>query len=406
MFSRRFQGNQTANRLTRTLQRKKEGSVPVLDLTESNPTRAGIVYDTAEIARGLSLPAGMLYEPSPRGLPAAREAISRYYRDRGIAVSPDSLVLSSGTSEAYGYLFKLLADPGDEVLVPVPGYPLLNVLTELDAVRLVPYRMLYDDAHGWSVDLERLRNTVSNRSVAIAVVSPNNPTGSFLKRGELAGMAELCRRFQLALIVDEVFSDYVAGEDPTRVASAVDHDAALTFCLNGFSKIVGLPQLKLAWTHVSGPAELRTQSLERLEYIADAYLSVGTPIQHAASIILQQRGAVQKQILDRLAENEQVLRAAISRVPSCRLLLREGGWYSVVQLPDEVSDEDLTVALLEEDDVLVHPGYFYDFPAGSHVVASLLTPPNAFRDGVEKLAARLKAGPRDDIVRGGPWRNE
>lgn len=406
MFSRRFKGNQTANRLTRALQKKKERSVPVLDLTESNPTRAGIVYDSAGIARGLSQPSGMLYEPSPKGLPAAREAIAHYYRERGITVSPESLVLSSGTSEAYGYLFKLLADPGDEVLVPVPGYPLLTVLTELDGVRLVPYRMLYDDAHGWAIDLERLGNTVSNRTVAIAVVSPNNPTGSFLKRGELAAMAELCCRFQLALIVDEVFSDYAAGEDPTRVASAADHDGALTFCLNGLSKIVGLPQLKLAWTHVSGPAALRAEALDRLEYIADAYLSVGTPIQHAASIVLQQRAAVQGQILDRLAENEQVLRAVVSRIPPCRLLTREGGWYSVIELPDNVSDEELTVALLEEDDVLLHPGYFYDFPSGSHVIASLLTPSHAFREGVEKLAARLMTAHRDDIVRGGRWRNE
>ena len=335
MFSDRVQRNPTANRLTRALERKRASKVPLLDLTESNPTRSGISYDAAEIARALVQPAGMVYEPHPQGLLAAREAVAGYYQERGIRVSPASLVLSSGTSEAYGYLFKLLADPGDEILVPVPGYPLLTVLTELEVVRLVPYRMLYDEEAGWTIDMERLRNTVSNRTVAIVVVSPNNPTGSFLKRTELAEINELCRRFELALIVDEVFSDYANGTDEARVVSAAGNSGALTFALNGFSKIVGLPQLKLAWAHVSGPGELAGQAISRLEFIADAYLSVGTPIQHAASIILGQRKMIQKQILDRLSDNERMLEKQMVDIPSCRILKREGGWYAVIRLPEK-----------------------------------------------------------------------
>lgn len=391
MFSDRVQRNPTANRLTRALERKRAAGARLLDLTESNPTRSGISYNAAEIARALIQPAGMVYEPHPQGLLVAREAVAGYYGERGIRVSPDSLVLSSGTSEAYGYLFKLLADPGDEILVPVPGYPLLTVLTELESVRLVPYRMLYDEESGWTIDMERLRNTVSNRTVAIVVVSPNNPTGSFLKQTELAEINELCRRFELALIVDEVFSDYGTGSDDARVQSAAGNDGALTFALNGFSKIVGLPQLKLAWAHVSGPRALADQAISRLEFIADAYLSVGTPIQHAASIILAQRGPIQKQILDRLRDNERLLESRVSEIPSCRLLRREGGWYAVLRLPEEMSDEDLAVDLLERENVLAHPGYFYDFPSGSFLVLSLLTPGPHFREGVEKLAARLKA---------------
>ena len=392
MFSNRFQKNTATNRLTRALEERRASGAPILDLTESNPTRSGFTYDTAEIMSAISQPGAMLYEPHPQGLLAAREAVAAYYQERGIGVLPESLVLSSGTSDAYGCLFKLLADPGDEILVPVPGYPLLTVLTELDAVRLVPYRSVYDERSGWSIDIERVGNTVSNRTVAIAVVSPNNPTGSFLKRSELEALAQLCRKFGLALIVDEVFSDYAAGPDDSRVVSAVTHAEALTFVLNGFSKIVGLPQLKLAWTHVSGPAALRGQALSRLEFIADAYLSVGTPIQHAASRVLGLRRMVQEQITARLAENEAALRALAGGVPSCTLLKREGGWYSVVRLPDGCADEDLAVDLLIRDGVLAHPGYFYDFPSGSHLVLSLLTPPAAFRAGAERLAARLQAG--------------
>jgi len=401
MFSSRIAKNTQTNKLTLALEQKRKSGTRIFDLTESNPTHSDLHYDEASISRALSQPGIMHYEPQPQGLLTAREAICAYYDDCGVAADPRSLVLASGTSEAYGYLFKLLADPGSEVLVPVPGYPLLEVLTSLEGMRLVPYRNLYDESLGWSVDMERLANTVSNRTRAIVVVSPNNPTGAFLKRSELVGIAELCRRFHLALIIDEVFSDYscdmaagratgAALQRSERVPSAAGYDGALTFVLNGFSKIVGLPQLKLAWIHVSGPAELKRQAVEGLEFIADAYLSVSTPVQLAAGAILKQRKAIQSQILQRLEDNERFLENALRTAPRCTMLMREGGWYAIVRLPEDASDEEICLHGVEEDGVLVHPGYFYDFPSGNHLVLSLLTPPAVFREGTAKLAARLR----------------
>ncbi len=399
MFSDRIQRSPSTNRLTAALEKRRREGTPVEDLTESNPTRCGFSYDDAGILGALAEPGSLVYEPHPRGLAAAREAISRYYREHQVIVDPGSLVLASGTSEAYGYLFKLLASPGAEILVPVPGYPLLEVLTALDGVRLVPYRHLYDEARGWELDTERLENTVSSRTKAIVAVSPNNPTGAFLKKRELAAVAELCRRFDLAFIVDEVFGDYGRGPDPARVTSAAGREDALTFVLNGFSKIAGLPQLKLAWIAVSGPRDLCPAALEGLEFIADAYLSVSTPVQRAAPVILATRAAIQAQILARLDENERVLAAALKAAPGSRMLTREGGWYAVVRLPDHVPDEEAALRCLEEDGVLVHPGYFYDFPSGSHLVLSLLTPTGVFSEGSSKLAARLQVITRDGRVR-------
>jgi alanine-synthesizing transaminase len=391
MFSNRVHKNQATNRLSQALEARRAARAPLLDLTESNPTRSGFAYNGEEILRALAKPGALLYEPHPQGLLVARQAVADYYRERGLSVDADSLLLASGTSEAYACLFKLLANPGDEILVPVPGYPLLEVLAELESVRQVPYRLQYEEPRGWRIDGELLRTTISTRTVAIVVVSPNNPTGSFLKRDELAGIDALCREFGLALIVDEVFADYGRGPDENRAQCAGGCRASLSFVLNGFSKIVGLPQLKLAWIQVSGPQALCREARERIEFISDAYLTVATPVQLAASDILGQRAMIQRQILARLEENGRTLERGIASAPSCRLLQREGGWYAVLRLPEETVDEDVALQLLEEDGVLVHPGYFYDFPAGSFLVVSLLTPVEVFGEGAEKLAARLRA---------------
>jgi len=390
MFSDRVKRNQAVNRFSRALEARKAAGAMLLDLTESNPTRSGFDYDGQAIFQALAQPVSLLYQPHPQGLPIARRAVAEYYRDRGVSVDADSLILASGTSEAYGSLFKLLANPGDEILVPVPGYPLLEVLTELESVRQVPYRLLYEEPRGWRIDMERLRNTISNRTVAIVSVSPNNPTGSFLKVDELAQIGELCRQFGLAHIVDEVFTDYGHGADENRVQCAAAYRDSLTFVLNGFSKIVGLPQLKLAWIHVSGPDALCRQAREHLEFISDAYLTVATPIQNAAADILRLRGVIQAQILSRVETNGSTLEREMETVPSCRVLKREGGWYAVLRLPDDCPDEELAVELLEKDDVLVHPGYFYDFPTGRFLVISLLTPLQSFSAGASRLAARLR----------------
>ena len=389
MFSQRVPALHSVNPLSRLIEEKRRRGEPVIDLTESNPTRCGFLYDTDAILRAIASPASLLYEPHPQGLQGAREAIAASYQTLGEVVTPDSLFLTSGTSEAYGHLFKLLADPGDDILVPVPGYPLLEVLTRLDGLRLVQYPLRYQAGRGWHIDLERLGDSISTRARAIVVVSPNNPTGSFLKREELKGIAAICRRHGCALIVDEVFSGYAKGPDATRVATAVGHDAALTFVLDGFSKMLGLPQAKLSWIHVSGPDGLRAEASERLGFVTDAYLSVGAPVMNAVPGLLAGREALQAQIQSRLAENEGELVRALAPAAGVEVLGREGGWYAVVRLPESLGDESLALALLDRDGVLVHPGYFYDFPAGSHLVLSLLPRAELFREGARRLVDRV-----------------
>ena len=375
--------------LSRAIEESKGAQGTLVDLTESNPTRCGFAYDEASITRSMAAGSAAPYAPDPRGLLAARQAVAAYYAERGLPVEASSLVLTSGTSEGYGHLFTLLAEPGDEILVPVPGYPLLEILTGLASLRLVPYRQVYDENTGWSVDLERLRDSVSTRTRAVVVVSPNNPTGAFLKRNELSLIASVCRAHGLALIVDEVFSDFGVGQDERRVHSAVTHEGALTFVLNGLSKLSGLPQMKLAWIHASGPADLRGQALERLAFISDAYLSVGTPVQHAAAVLVETRRQVAAQIRARTDANFSAL-AAAARGTSLSVLKREGGWYAVLRLPDQVSEEALALRLLEEKHVLVHPGYFYDFPAGnSFLVLSLLPDQPLFQEGIARLVSTV-----------------
>jgi aspartate/methionine/tyrosine aminotransferase len=388
MFSSRVPEPHSLNPLSLLIEECRAAGAPILDLTESNPTRCGFQYDAEGISRGLALPASLVYEPHPQGIPATRAAIASYYAEQGVSVDPDMLFLTSGTSEAYGHLFTLLADPGDEVLVPTPGYPLLEVLTGLDGVRRVHYPLARDASGIWRIDTERLRNTISTRTRAIAVVSPNNPTGSFLKKRERGAIEELCRQHDLALIVDEVFSDYGRAPDPERCATAAGPAGALTFVLNGLSKMAGLPQMKLAWIHVGGPAELRVRAAERLAFVTDAYLSVGAPIQHAAPAILRQRSLIQGQIRQRLEENSRTLERLVTGGPA-RVLPREGGWYAVLRLEGETADEDVAIGLLKREGVLVHPGYFYDFPSPGYLVMSLLPRVDVFREGVARLASGL-----------------
>jgi aspartate/methionine/tyrosine aminotransferase len=396
MFSHRVPSDHSTNRLSAAIEERRARGAPLLDLTESNPTRCGFHYDEPGILGALASPGGLLYEPHPQGLAAARKAVAGYYAEAGCTVDPESIFLTTGTSEAYTQVFKLLADPGDEILVPTPGYPLLDVLTGLEAVTLVHYLLRYDEHTGWSIDLERLRASVSTRTRAIVVVSPNNPTGSYLKQGELDECNELCRQFGLALIVDEVFSDYglggghAGGTEDARVRTAAGNDGALTFTMNGFSKLVGLPQVKMGWIRVSGPRPLASLACERLAFVTDAFLSVSAAVQHAAPAIFRMRANVQEQINHRLEENGRTLEGSLSRVPGARVLQREGGWYAILRVADDVSDDDVAVGLLEDEGVLVHPGYFYDFPGGSFLVLSLLPPAAVFREGAEKLGARLR----------------
>jgi hypothetical protein len=386
MFSDRFHWDLEPNRLARLLRDKRRAGVPVLDLTESNPTRASLSYPR-EIVEALADPRALAYDPQPCGSIEAREAVCRYYADRGHAVEPDRVLLTASTSEAYAYLFKLLANPGDEVLAPRPSYPLFEFLAAMESLRVTPYPLVYDG--GWSIDGEALAAAVTDRTRAIILVNPNNPTGSFLKRDELRFLTGLCRTRGLALISDEVFADYAFAEDADRVRTLADSSETLAFSMSGLSKIAGLPQMKLGWIVISGPAAARAEAQGKLELIADTYLSVGTPVQHAAPRLLELGQAVQAQIASRVRGNLDLMRAAIGADSACRVLGVEGGWCATLQVPRIRKEEEWALELLGEDNVLVQPGFFYDFESEAFLVVSLLTEPELFREGCRRLLARV-----------------
>lgn len=392
MFSNRFKWSLETNLLARLIEEKRRAGIRLLDLTESNPTRAGFDFPTQEILSALANPSAMFYEPQPKGLLIAREAVAGYYAERGFAVPVERIHLTASTSEAYSFLFKLLADQGDNVLVPQPSYPLFDFLASLEGVELQPYELEYLSA-GWRIDFDSIEQAITPTTRAIILVSPNNPTGSFIKLDELRRLNEICTRHNLALIVDEVFSDYAFGESENRAASlvengGVENSEALTFVMSGFSKILALPQMKLGWIVSNGPAVLLEEAIERLDLIADTFLSVGAPVQHAAPQWFKLRAGLQQQILDRAKANHDWLAAQVENSP-VRMLATEGGWYATVEVPRHVSEEELVLQLLAEDDVLAHPGYFFDFQREAFLVLSLLPKPEVFREACQRLLARI-----------------
>jgi alanine-synthesizing transaminase len=383
MFSSRLNWGIPANPLSRLLAQKRTSGAAILDLTESNPTSAGFTYPVDRILPALADPRSLCYEPAPAGILAARSAVSRYY---GGKVDAERILLTASTSEAYALLFKLLADPGDEVLVPRPSYPLFDFLAALESVHVVEYPLVYHA--GWEIDFDALARKITPHTRAIVVVNPNNPTGSYLKKSEFSELTDLCRRHDLAILSDEVFSDYALAEDPRRVASLVNVNYALTFSLSGLSKLVGLPQVKLGWIVASGPPAACEQALERLELIADTYLSVGTPVQWAAAPLLALRESMQAQILERVHGNLAYLKSQIGPDSPWRVLEPEGGWYAVIQAPRIHTEEDWVLTLLGEDHVLIQPGFFFDFESEAFLVASLLTQPEIFQEGIRRILAR------------------
>jgi len=328
-------------------------------------------------------PEATRYDPQPRGLLDARNAVCHYYREahRVFDLSPDQLILTTSTSEAYSYVFRLLCNPGDEVLVPKPSYPLFEFLADLSDVKLVPYPLIYD--HGWQIDFDSLYKAASSRSRAVILVHPNNPTGSYVSETETSALSALCRDYSTALIVDEVFLDYPHDGEP-RPSFAGNTDA-LTFTLSGISKISALPQMKLAWVVTSGPTEAVAEAGARLEVIADTFLSMNAPIQLAAQVFLDQRKAIQPILLDRLRTNLAELDEQLKHHPACARLQVEGGWYVVLRVPAVESDEDLAIRLVRHAQVSVHPGHFYDFPGEGYLVLSLITEPETFREGIARL---------------------
>jgi alanine-synthesizing transaminase len=380
VFSSRVSSALEPNRLTQVLRRLRAAGAPLLDLTLTNPTTAGIRYPES-ILDALSDARAFTYAPSPLGLIEAREAIARDGERNGIKVAADRVVLTASTSEAYSVLFKLLCAPaGEAVMVPAPSYPLFEHLTDLDGVRSIPYPLEF---HGrWAIDFDSLDDGWSETVRAVLAVSPNNPTGSMINDSEMSDLVRRCETREAALILDEVFIDYPLSGVPASPRRPFE---CLTFRLGGLSKSAGLPQVKLGWIVVDGPEPLVRGALERLELICDTYLSVSTPVQHAAAALIAGGTSVRTMILERIHTNYRALRDIALGYRSIEVLPSEAGWSAVLRVPSTRSEEDLALALMETAGVVVHPGYFFDFPHESFLVVSLLPEPAGFADGIRRV---------------------
>jgi alanine-synthesizing transaminase len=391
MFSNRTNWKLTRNRLTEVLEEALEkvqsSGARVLDLTLSNPTRAGLRYDEPRILQSLASPRSMDYDPQPKGLPSARAAVASYYSQHAIPLDPERLILTTSTSEGYSFVFRLLCNPGDELLVPKPSYPLFEFLADLQDVKLVPYPLIYD--HGWQMDFPSLQKAVTGKTRGVVVVHPNNPTGSYVHPQEQEFLNRFCREHELALIVDEVFLDY--AHDRVARPSFSSNEEVLTFSLSGVSKISALPQMKVAWIATSGPAAEVEAAQARLEIIADTYLSMNAPLQWATPALLEQRKNIQQQLLDRVLANLAELDRQLAAQNTCERLSVEGGWYAVLRVPVTQTDEELAIDLLRRKSVLVHPGHFYDFPSDGYLVLSLITMQDDFAEGIKRLLETLSS---------------
>jgi alanine-synthesizing transaminase len=444
MFSERTNWQLAKNRFTRAVEEVRARGDRILDLTASNPTRVGLTYDADAILGALGSVRALDYEPQAKGLLSARESVARYYKEQcapggrdvasnvstdEIEVDPERIVLTASTSEGYSYVFRLLCNAGDELLVPKPSYPLFEFLADLQDVRLVPYPLIYD--HGWQMDFHSIEKAVTARTRGVVVVHPNNPTGSYVKNSELVALNDFCREHGLALIVDEVFLDYRLEDNQHRAAtteesepqglkpafsaaingtaeavpfpkpiaekaleghgSFVANHEVLTFTLSGLSKISALPQMKVAWIVTSGPSDLVEAAMGRLEVIADTYLSMNAPVQWAVPVLLEQRKNVQAQLMERVRSNLAELDRQLAEQEACQRLHVEGGWYAVVRVPVTRPDEELAIELVREEAVLVHPGHFYDFESDGYLVLSLIGDEGEFGEAVRRMLAHLRS---------------
>ena len=383
-FSNRTPGDMTPNPIAKAIE--AASGRRLLDLTESNPTRCGFDYPS-NLLSGLSSPSALRYEPFPFGHPQARRAVADYLKTKGQLVDPEKVVLTASTSEAYSFLFKLLGDPGNSFLVPTPGYPLLDHLLRLEGMEMVPYS--FRTAPDWPVDLAQAAQAVDSSCRGLVVVNPHNPTGAFLSGGDQEALGDICEKNRLAYISDEVFSDY-------RYPGCDFHPLVpkniLSFRLGGLSKSLGLPQLKLSWILMEGPNELLEECRDRLELIADTYLSVNTPVQLVLGDMLKFAPHFQKQLMDRVLGNRKFLEKEFSGIDQARLWPAKGGWYALVEVKEkEALDEQIVVGLLKEHGVLVQPGGFYDFSEGCFLVLSLLPEAALFQEGVCHIIEFLKS---------------
>ena len=389
-FSGRTNWNTEESELARAHRLRTQAGLPIADLTASNPTRCGFTYPPS-LLQALADPRALDYDPQPKGSLAARQAVSDYYAGHGVALHPSQLLLTTSTSEAYSFLFRLLCDPGDEILIAQPGYPLFDFLAALDDVRLKAAPLVYDQ--GWQIDAEAIRRAITPRTRGLVIVHPTNPTGHFTKPWEAAELARLCREFSLSLIVDEVFLDYGFGQPASSFASGLE--SVPVFVVSGMSKIAGLPQMKAAWIAVTGPAQ--PEALDRLDVIADTFLSMNAPVQCALPAWLEERAGIQNQIRNRVAANLAELDRQLLRAPAAQRLKLEGGWYAVLRIPALEPDEATVLALLERG-VWVHPGYFFGMAESGWLVVSLLAPEAEFSTGVTVLVDYLQTTQQSNIT--------
>jgi alanine-synthesizing transaminase len=381
MFAGRTNWNLSSNRLSETLAKHRAAGKSLLDLSASNPTECGFEYDRQAILKALSNPESLSYDPDAKGLLSARRAVAEYYSALKIVVPVEDIILTTSTSEAYSFAFRVLCNPGDELLIPEPSYPLFSFLADIHDVKLVGYPLLYD--HGWQIDFHALQQSITARTRGVIVVNPNNPTGHFCKPGEMEKLNEICSSRQIAIIADEVFLDFHLAV--TRPRSFAANTGSLTFTMSGLSKISGLPQMKAAWLIASGPEESKTEALARLEVIADTFLSMNAPVQRAMPVFLELRHGFQKQVLTRVHKNLAELDKQLSAQSSCARLDMEGGWYAVIRVPATRSDEDVAIELLNAQGVYVHPGHFYDFPTDGYLIVSLIALESDFNEGIKRL---------------------
>jgi alanine-synthesizing transaminase len=388
MFSERSRWDFTPNLLT--IERGRSAfRDQIIDLTVSNPTMVGLDYPADLILDAFARRENLTYEPAPAGLAQVRELVAETYRSQGVPIHPRDIVLTASSSEAYSFLLKLLCDAGDMILVPQPSYPLFDDLAKLESVRTRGYALHAED--DWHADVQALEQAVDDRVRAVFVVSPNNPTGSYLVRQERDRIERIAAARGLAIVVDEVFGDYVWHDDPSRVRCAASEATVLTFSLGGLSKAACLPQMKLGWIVVGGPVHQKRQAIQRLEMIGDTYLSVGTPVQHAAAGLWTAGERVRASLRDRVRANLAGLAQTVDPSSGITVLPVRAGWYAVLRLPAILSGEAWSALLVRSDGVLTHPGEFFGFGERACLVLSLIQRPEAFREGVARIVGRVRS---------------
>jgi len=387
-FAQRTNWPLEKNQLTVTLEKLQNKRVPIIDLTESNPTRCDFDYNNEEILNPFNEKTNLIYEPSPQGKSSTRDVIAQYYKTKNQEVPGNRIFLTSSTSEAYSYLFRLLVDVKAQVLFPRPSYPLFQFLGDLNDIQLNYYSLTYDGQ--WQIDWPDFKNTIGQKTKAIVLVNPNNPTGNFLKKDDISKLNEICQQKNIVLICDEVFWDF-AFDQTKEYESLVNNEQVLTFTLGGLSKTLGLPQMKLSWIIINGPEKLVHDSIKRLEIISDTYLSVNTPTQNALARWISKKDEIQKEILTRIKQNLTFLHSQVHASSHCQFYNVEGGWYVVIKIPSMLSEEEWVLKFLEDDHVYVHPGYYFDFEQEAFIIICLLPPPQMLQQGIERIINRIRS---------------